>query len=214
MEKKFGRYQRFFLTNKVKEISFKLIHKFYPVKQYLSKFKNDIDVNCSFCQKHPETCTHLFWSCEFTYKFWRDFHKFIADSVFSDFHLYYKNVIFGFHNFNHKDSDAFFFINVFLFLANFHIHKCKFINRKPELWTIYEDNLFIEKHKGFKDYQHLQIAKFGYMKYALAHLITFLLILCFYFYLFIFSLYFTFPSLVFNGVFFQSSVFCSWFCSV
>ena len=128
--------QRFILTNKVKEISFKLIHKFYPAKQYLSKFKKDIDVNCSFCQQHPETYTHLFWSCEFTYKFWRDFHKFIVDSIYSDFHLYYKNVIFGFHNFNHKDSDAFFFINMFLFLAKFHIHKCKFINRKPELFLL------------------------------------------------------------------------------
>ena len=37
------------------------------------------------------------------------------------FTFYYKNVIFGFHNFNHKDSDAFFFIDMFLFLAKFHI---------------------------------------------------------------------------------------------
>ena len=113
-----------------------MLHKFYPAKQYLSKFRNDIDVSCSFCQMHPETCVHFFWSCPFIYKFWRDFHKFIVDFVFSDFHLFYKNVIFGFHNFNHKHADAFFFINMLLFLAKFHIHKCKFTNRKPELFTL------------------------------------------------------------------------------
>ena len=102
----------------------------------MSKFKSDIDVNCSFCQNHPETCAHLFWSCDFSYRFWKDFHKFITDSVFSDFHLYYKNVIFGFHYYNHKDNTAFFLINMLLLLAKFHIHKCKFLNRKPELFVL------------------------------------------------------------------------------
>lgn len=128
--------QKFLLTNKIKEISFKLIHKFYPARHYLSKFKSNINVNCSFCQGQPETFTHLFWSCEFTYKFWRDFQKFIADFVFSDFCPYFKNVIFGFHHFNHKDGNAFYFINLFLFLAKFHIHKSKFTNSKPEFFLL------------------------------------------------------------------------------
>ncbi len=130
---------KFFLTNKVKEISFKLIHKFYPTKQHLSKMRNDIDVNCTFCQKHPETYSHLFWSCEFTYKFWRDLHKYVTDSIFTDFHLYYKNIIFGFHNINQKDNKAFFLINMLLLLAMFHIHKTKFTNRKPELFVFLKE---------------------------------------------------------------------------
>jgi len=40
-----------FVTNKVKEIPFRIFHKFYPVKHFLSKFRKDIDVNCSFCTK-------------------------------------------------------------------------------------------------------------------------------------------------------------------
>ncbi len=38
----------FFLTNKVKEISCKIIHRFYPVKQFLQKCKSDIDTSCTF----------------------------------------------------------------------------------------------------------------------------------------------------------------------
>ncbi len=32
---------------------------FCPVKHFLSKFKKDIDVNCSFCSLHLETTSHL-----------------------------------------------------------------------------------------------------------------------------------------------------------
>ena len=54
--------QKYLLTNKVREVSFKLIHRVYPVKHFLQKLKRDIDINCSFCELHPETCSHLFGS--------------------------------------------------------------------------------------------------------------------------------------------------------
>ncbi len=37
---------RYLLTNKVKKKTFKLIHKCYPTKTFLRKYKSDIDVNC------------------------------------------------------------------------------------------------------------------------------------------------------------------------
>ncbi len=51
---------------------FKIIHLFYPVKHFLSKFKKDIDVNCSFCSLHLETVPHIFWHCSFVRKLWYD----------------------------------------------------------------------------------------------------------------------------------------------
>ncbi len=40
---------RYLLVNKVKEISFKLIHQYYPVKTFIvSKFNLSIDVNCTW----------------------------------------------------------------------------------------------------------------------------------------------------------------------
>ena len=54
----------YLVTNKVKEISFKLIHKCYPAKSYIKKiFKKDIDVVCTFCNECEETVEHLFWHC-------------------------------------------------------------------------------------------------------------------------------------------------------
>ncbi len=49
-----------FITNKIKEASFKLIHKYHPAKHFLKKFKS---VSCAFCSTHPETVPHLFCHC-------------------------------------------------------------------------------------------------------------------------------------------------------
>jgi len=56
---------KYIITNKVKEISFKILHKFYPAIHFISKFNKDIDVNCFvfffvfFLQ--PESVPHIFW---------------------------------------------------------------------------------------------------------------------------------------------------------
>jgi len=59
----------FFLLQKLKDISFKIIHKFYPVKHFLSKFKKDYDVSCSL---HLETEPHIFWHCSHVKKLWNE----------------------------------------------------------------------------------------------------------------------------------------------
>ncbi len=40
---------KYIITNKVREISFKSLHRFYPAKVFLKRFKSDIDTSCSFC---------------------------------------------------------------------------------------------------------------------------------------------------------------------
>ncbi len=61
---------------------FKIIHLFYPVKHFLSKFKKDIDVNCSLLL---ETVPHIFWHCSFVKKLWYDVSVFISEKVLSNF---------------------------------------------------------------------------------------------------------------------------------
>ena len=94
------------------------------------KLKNDIDVKCSFCLSLPETRSHWFWYCKFTHELWNEIKKCIAASIFPDFVLYYKNVLFGYCDHSSKDDNAFFLVNLILLLAKFHIHKCKFTNKK------------------------------------------------------------------------------------
>ncbi len=62
---------KYFLTNKIKEISFKIIHCIYPCKTFLRKFKKDSDTSCSFCDQVPEDIQHLFWDCPYSSLFRR-----------------------------------------------------------------------------------------------------------------------------------------------
>lgn len=60
---------KFFITNKIREVTFKLIHRCYPDKCNLKRLKNDINTNCSFCLVNPETSVHLFWTCPHSMSF-------------------------------------------------------------------------------------------------------------------------------------------------
>ncbi|XP_051736240.1 uncharacterized protein LOC127505029 [Ctenopharyngodon idella] len=114
---------KYLLVNKVKEISFKLIHRYYPVKTFIvSKLKLSIDVNCTFCDSQPETLLHLFWYCDHTRKLWQDICQFIVDYIYKDFELYFKDVLLGFVIFEKQHENLFFPI---ILLAKYFIHKCK-----------------------------------------------------------------------------------------
>uniref|UniRef100_A0A8C8LLL7 Reverse transcriptase zinc-binding domain-containing protein n=1 Tax=Oncorhynchus tshawytscha TaxID=74940 RepID=A0A8C8LLL7_ONCTS len=65
----------YLLVNKIKEASFKIIHKYYPANHYMKKFKENINSNCSFCNDHPETVVHLFWHCMHVRKLWQDISR-------------------------------------------------------------------------------------------------------------------------------------------
>ncbi len=53
---------KYLITNKVKDVSYKLLHLFYPVKLYMKTMFPDIDSLCSFCE--AESMSHRFWECK------------------------------------------------------------------------------------------------------------------------------------------------------
>ncbi|XP_061918733.1 uncharacterized protein LOC133659905 [Entelurus aequoreus] len=122
---------RYLLTNKVKEISFKIIHRYYPVKTVMVRYKKDIDVTCTLCNMHPETVYHLFWTCESTRSLWQGICRFILDNIHDKFVLCFKDVIFGFTLYEQKFEKEFYLCNLIILLAKFYIHKCKFLNTRP-----------------------------------------------------------------------------------
>ncbi|CAI5682440.1 unnamed protein product [Oreochromis niloticus] len=127
---------KYLVTNKVKEVSFKILHKFSPANHYMTKFKRDINVNCGFCGSHPETVQQLFWICSYATTFWKDFSRFIAGHLYKDFTVKWENVVFCFFRRQKKD-DVYFIINLLVILAKFYFHKCKYSNQKPNFKHYY-----------------------------------------------------------------------------
>lgn len=111
--------KKIFLTNKVTEISFKIIHRFYPVKLFIKKFRNNIDPLCSFCESANETVNHLFWDCSFSQSFWYGVKTLIIQKIFREFSLCYRHILFGFFTSDKILTQACFCINLLLFIGKF-----------------------------------------------------------------------------------------------
>ena len=128
------------ITNKMKEVSFKLIHRFYPCKVFLQRFIKDIDVNCCFCEESPEDVFHLFWNCPFSVVLWKNICNLICNSIEPHFSFCFKHILFGFFDFPSTKRKQFYVINLIILLAKWHIHKCRYTNQKP-LFCIFENEV-------------------------------------------------------------------------
>ncbi len=103
-------------------------------KMFLKRFKSDIDTSCSFCDDPNETDMHIFWDCPHTQTFWVEFSNIINRNVLQGFSLLFKDVLFGFFNIQKDKINEYFFINLLLLLAKFHIHRSKFTHQNPLLF--------------------------------------------------------------------------------
>ena len=123
------------------KVSFKIIHRYYPAKQYLLRFKLDLYVNCSLCGICPETMVYLFWQCPYTITFWKDLSRYITDKSISDFSLLWKDALFGFQDNKSKKQKEIYLINLLIVLGKYHIHKAKFNNSKPSFIAFGKETL-------------------------------------------------------------------------
>uniref|UniRef100_A0A8C1Z089 Reverse transcriptase domain-containing protein n=1 Tax=Cyprinus carpio TaxID=7962 RepID=A0A8C1Z089_CYPCA len=121
---------KFLLNNKIKEVSYKIVHRIYPAKKTLKRFKIDIEYSCTFCGNYDETICHLFYGCIYSKIFWRDVENYIRRKTGQTLTLKGKDVFIYFED-GGTDKDFSFFVQLFLVLGKFHIHKMKWAESKP-----------------------------------------------------------------------------------
>ena len=64
---------KYVLPNKIKELLFKSIHRYYLINSIIYKYIPNIEDKCSFCNYMVETLDHLFIQCVHVTMFWGDF---------------------------------------------------------------------------------------------------------------------------------------------
>ncbi len=72
---------RYCVTNKVREVSFKIIHLIYLSNKTLQKVKVNIDENCVFCSHSCESICHLFSECSYVKYFWLEIEHIFNMSI-------------------------------------------------------------------------------------------------------------------------------------
>ncbi|KAF7650660.1 hypothetical protein LDENG_00122010, partial [Lucifuga dentata] len=118
---------KFCISNKVKEVYFKILHNIHPCNSWVARF-SDKDPLCTFCKNQDEFLIRLFYSCEFSVKFWSDLEDLLVYKG-CNVELSGKNVIAYF-----DDSLPFKnMVNLVVLLGKYHIHKSKFLNSLPKL---------------------------------------------------------------------------------
>ncbi len=117
------------LNNKVKEVSFKILHKIYPTQMKLARFNIENDLLCKFCGKEEETIRHLFCQCVFSKIFWTDVQHYLRTMTRRTILLQEKDILILFKR--NLDDDTTLFVRLILMLGKFHIHKKKWTNSKP-----------------------------------------------------------------------------------
>ncbi len=98
-------------------MSFKLIHRSYPVEKGIQKFRADVELSCSFCLNTDETVEHLFWSCQYTQGFWYDIDAFVKLKLLPEFSIQMRNIIFGYFDSDPTKENICFIINAILILS-------------------------------------------------------------------------------------------------
>ncbi len=75
---------------------------------------------------------HLFWHCTYSVTLWCKVQKFIRENIqcLKPSSLIWENVLFGFTDYPDQEEQYFYLINLLILLTKFHIHKCKFTNKK------------------------------------------------------------------------------------
>ncbi len=117
-----------FIPSKMKELPFKMVHRYYQFNLFLSRFVENISPLCSLCNTDGEYIVHLFCHCPFSKSFWTEVTVFICicckeiiemtESLSSGHILLLKTAILN-------------MLYYCCFLGKFHLHKARTIHCEP-----------------------------------------------------------------------------------
>lgn len=120
---------KYCISNKTKEVHFKILHKIYPVNDTVAKYMN-VDNSCSFCGNEDETLIHLFFQCEKTNNFWNRLYLHIGKHLDSSKSFQLKDII-CYYKEDKASTSINYIVNFFILFGKFFIHKQKFSKSQP-----------------------------------------------------------------------------------
>ncbi len=95
---------KFCLNNKVKEVFYKIMHRIYPAKKTLERFK--IEYSCNLRGVEEETICHLFYHCMYTRIIWVDIQNYIRRKTKQTIEFEEKDIFVCFED-GSKEKDFF-----------------------------------------------------------------------------------------------------------
>lgn len=131
-------------NNKLKELQFKILHRIFPVNQFLFKIKKVESPKCFFCEMYDETLEHLFADCMVVKTFW--LRILALWNVFngSAYKIFVKDILLGCEL---QDSANNYALNLLLLYGKMFIVRCRF--NKSDI-NIHLFRRFVMSHYVFR----------------------------------------------------------------
>lgn len=136
---------QFCISNKIREVHFKILHNIYPCNKMVSRFA-DVNEMCTFCENDSETILHLFCFCPSSSLFWRDIEKFIYEKTKQAITIKPIDII---TQCNYNVKEICYIINIIILMGKFHIHKMKFSKSLPKFNIFLAELSFYIKSLNF-----------------------------------------------------------------
>ena len=129
--------------NEVKEMQYKILHRYIATNRLLSLMKKVECSQCTFCSIQCETIYHLFYECVLLKSIWHHIAKTCSHMCNDDIRFSCKDVIIEYVN-NNIDTDKVSIINMVILYTKYYIYKCKY---EPVIPNI----------QGLRSYLHFQL---------------------------------------------------------
>lgn len=117
---------KYCISNKTKELHFKILHKIYPCNEMLAKFM-DMDSGCALCDM-KESIAHIFYECNAVGDFWLGLSNHLSSLLGASHIFSRKDILFYF---THHITSIEFVTNFFILCGKFFVHKNRFLKAKP-----------------------------------------------------------------------------------
>lgn len=87
--------KNFCVSNKVREVAWKILRRRYPANSVIVKYMPNVDPMCSFCHHTEEMMTHLFWDCTFNHTFRNYYNLLLNRKLGTQLKLKIEFILFG-----------------------------------------------------------------------------------------------------------------------
>lgn len=126
---------QFCISNKMRELHFKILHNMYSCNNTISRF-TDVDDKCTCCGTESETIAHLFCICPVSSVFWRDFEKYIYEKTGHIITVGLKDIM---TRCVCNDKSLSFVINLMLLIGKLYLHKIRMSKSLPSFHVFLVD---------------------------------------------------------------------------
>ena len=126
---------QYIIANKIKEILFKIVHRYYPSKENTCRFLPTVSNVCTFCGCDGETFENIFVDCIHVTSFWFHLQRYISRKIKKDIFLSKFEILLIVTNPNVTANEKY-IINLIIILAKYYLHQMLWQKIKPSFYNV------------------------------------------------------------------------------